>query len=104
MPQFIIKLPDKGTDYYLVWSTVVDAPITCGMSLEEFKDYYKHEYGRTGMEQLEDRLKRVEENGCSAYNETLDDLPICNRAGEHESHLTKEQILKRYCTNLTPAG
>jgi hypothetical protein len=41
MGRFICKFEDKDDVYYLEWSTVVDAPVTFGMSLEEFKEYYR---------------------------------------------------------------
>ena len=43
MGRFIIKLSGEGRDFYLEWSTVVDVPITSGMSLKEFKKYLTHE-------------------------------------------------------------
>lgn len=63
MPSFIIKVKDEkfNKDYYMEWSTIVDAPVTYGMSLDEFKEYYKEQYGIKGMEGLEDRMTRVEE-------------------------------------------
>lgn len=41
MPRFIIKLtdPKDGLSYYLIWSTVVDAPVTYGLSLDEIKEW-----------------------------------------------------------------
>ena len=43
MPRFIIKITDEkdNKDYYMMWSTVVDAPVTYGLSLDEFKEYFK---------------------------------------------------------------
>lgn len=97
MPQYVIKLSDRGKDYYLMWSTIVDAPITPGMSLDEFKAWYRDEYGRLSFEyELPERLKRVEERGTSCRDQTLDEVISCNRAGDNESELTKEQIIEAY--------
>jgi hypothetical protein len=40
MPTYICKFQDGEKAYYLEWSTIVDAPITTGMSLQEFKQHY----------------------------------------------------------------
>jgi hypothetical protein len=94
MPRYIIKLADK----YLEWSTIVDAPVTNGMSLEEFKEYYKSEYGVQGLNGLEERLKRVEEKGTSSiYEGSVDEVISGNRAGDNEKKLTKEEIIEKYC-------
>lgn len=100
MSRYIIKLKDENTEteYYLEWSTIVDAPITWGMSLEEFKIYYKEEYGREGMRGLEERLVKVEKTGHSAYgNITVDQIIDLNRAGVQEENLSKEEIIQKYC-------
>jgi hypothetical protein len=103
MPRYIIKLTDNDKDYYLLWSTIVDAPVTHGMSLEDFKIAYEQEYGRSGMSDLSQRLERVEQTGSSEYMGNLESLLGHNRAGENESCLTKEEIIKKYCLT-TPSG
>jgi len=97
MGRFIIKLSGEGRDFYLEWSTVVDVPITSGMSLKEFKKYYRKEYGSEGMRELPERLRRVESTGCSAPHTTLDNFLSCNRAGDNEEEISKEEIFKKYC-------
>ena len=98
MGHYIIKLNDGKQDYYLEYSSVCDAPITNGMNLDEFKEYYLEEYGRSGMEGLDQRLARVELKGTSEYNaESVDDTLVCNRAGKNETRLTKAQIIEMYC-------
>lgn len=99
MPQYICKLPCDGVDYYLIWSTIVDAPITEGMTHEEFMEYYAAEYGRQGLEALPERMKRVEQSGCS---DATDRRPVeewiggFNRAGPDESRLTFDEIVDTY--------
>ncbi len=103
MGRYIIKLIDKKDNnkpYYLEWSTVVDAPVTYGMSLDEFKEYYKEEYGNKGIEDLEQRMSRVESKGTSAYNElSAENVISYNRAGKQGGRLTYGQILEQYCRN-----
>lgn len=101
MPRYIVKFQDKqnNKDYYLEWSTIVDAPVTYGMSLTEFKEYYKIKYGLEGLKDLPERLQRVETNGTSAHNYDLDELIADNRAGKDETELSMEEIVEDYCRN-----
>jgi hypothetical protein len=100
MPRYIVKLNDGNRDYYLEWSTVVDAPVTFGVSLEEFKQGYQEQYGTEGMRALAERLVRVEKKGTSdLLHGSVDELLQFNRAGKGETCLTKEQIIDAYCVN-----
>lgn len=92
MPEFVVKLLDGDKSYYLSWSTVVDAPVTSGMSLEDFRDWYGDDA------ELDERLARVEAKGTSAnHYKSADELIAFNRAGLDETRLTKEQIIDHYC-------
>jgi hypothetical protein len=94
MAKYIVKIKDK----YLEWSTIVDAPITYGMSLNEFKEHYKEQYGANAMRSLQDRLKRVEKYGTSAIEGmSIENLIAGNRAGEDETELTLADIERDYC-------
>lgn len=98
MPRYIIKLhsSSRRKDYYLEWSTVVDAPVTRGMSLDEFKEYYRNHSGDR-VDSLDVRLLRVEKTGTSAFNETLKSVIADNKAGENGKHLTFNELLGKYC-------
>jgi hypothetical protein len=106
MPQHIIKLNDDRDkkEYYLIWSTIVDAPVTYGMSLNELKNWYKQQYGQNGMIELEGRLERVEKFGISAYPpfNVIENYFSFNRAGEDESVLDKNGIIEKYCRVPNP--
>ena len=93
MPRSIIKLKDQ----YLEWSTVVDAPVTTGMTLKDFKVYYRNEYGEDEMRGLEERLTRVDLEGVSSRLSSLDEMLSYNRAGKNETTLTADQIYDFYC-------
>lgn len=97
MPHYIIKVNHRGTPKYLIWSTIVDAPITYGMTREDFEQFYITEYGRRSSEDLPERLARCDEKGCSSFNETLGELISGNRAGDREGTLTLDEIIARYC-------
>jgi len=103
MPRYIVKLVDatNNKDYYLEWSTVVDAPVTHGMGLTQFTEYYQQEYGQSGMDGFDDRLKCVHEKGTSArYYDSAEDLVSFNRAGPGESPLTYEELVLYYCLKV----
>ena len=105
MPSYIIKMyppgdgkTDEAKARYLIWSTIVDAPISYGLGLKEFTTFYHNEYGNAGMFELEARMKRVEANGTSCMlGTTVEELTCGNRAGQNEKELTYEQIWKEFC-------
>jgi len=91
MPRCIAKFDN---DLYCEWSTVVDAPVTYGMTLKQLKSYIKRVYGSNGLDELPERLKRVEHHGTSFHDgTTIDDLIRSNRAGENGKRATKERII-----------
>jgi hypothetical protein len=92
MPKHIIKLKD----YYLEWSTIVDAPVTFGMSLDELNKYYQAEYGQSSLLPFAQKLKDTEEYGSSDRN-GIDSVISCNRAGPNEIPLSKARIYKVFC-------
>lgn len=94
MGRLIIKLEDK----YMEWSTIVDAPVTPGMSYFDFREYYTKEHGETSVMIFDERMSRVHSKGTSSFDdENVDETISANRAGENESCLTKEEIINRYC-------
>lgn len=94
VPSYLVKL----NDYYFEFSTIVDAPTTFGMSLEDFKKYYREMYGLDGMRILDERLERVERYGTSSQlKETAAEMLGGNRAGPNEEELTTDEIFKAYC-------
>jgi hypothetical protein len=90
MPRYVCQYNGR----WFEWSTVVDAPVTFGMTREEFIDYYNNEYsGRD----LESRMERAEQKGTSSMmDSTLEDLITSNRAGYNENHLTLGEIERIY--------
>ncbi len=97
MGRGIIKLEKGGESRYLEWSTIVDAPVTWGMTLDEFNEYYRHEYGAEGMRRLPDRMARTELKGTSFYLDAdVSDTIGHNRAGDSDVSLTHGQIWEKY--------
>ena len=91
MGRAIVKIKDK----YFVWSSIVDAPITYGMTVAELKAWHKLEYGKSV--DVEQRLKRVEERGTSYIDcRSVEEVIRMNRAGDNETCLTADEIYEKY--------
>lgn len=94
MGDFLVKL---DVDCYVEWSSVVDAPVTHTMTLEELREYVRREYGERGLSGFDARMARVEMFGTSSLDGTSAESMIsCNRAGDRESTITREEIIARY--------
>ena len=98
MSRCTIKIKDK----YFHWSTVVDAPITDGMNLEDFRNWYKNEYSSYYNEKLFDKMidtltkyPAANGNGNPIAN-TIDEAISFNHAGKNGLYLTAEQIYEQY--------
>jgi hypothetical protein len=90
MGRCIVKLGSK----YVEWSSVSDAPVTYGMTLEELKDHVRFRYGQEGVDELPERLARVEEYGTSSFPpDKVEDLVLFNRAGHQGSCLTLKELV-----------
>lgn len=107
MPRHILKLtdPSDGQAYYLVWSTVVDAPITGGMSREALREHWREQEGVAGLREMDRAMDRVEATGVSSprYRDPSD-LLKGNRAGEDESELTLAEVIEEYCRRRAEKG
>ena len=95
MPRYTVKIKDR----YFHWSTIVDAPITDGMSREEFCAWYLKEYGVNhrfkNMMDLLEKYPAVNGNAV-VMAETMEDAISGNRAGENGEYLTADEIYEQY--------
>lgn len=83
---------------YLEWSTVVDAPVTYGMTEDELRDYYAREYGGEAVRRLPETLERVRARGTSSYvSRSREETIARNRAGENGEEISLSEIARRYC-------
>lgn len=102
MPRYIVRLDGEQGPRYLEWSTIVDAPVTFGMSADEFAEHYRSEYGSDGMRRFPERIQRVIETGISARDgTTVEDLIADNRAGPEEAELSVEELYRAYGLGLS---
>jgi hypothetical protein len=96
MPKYIVK----HKEYFLIWSTIVDAPVAVCSSEEELFSWWKEEYGRQGIRGLESEKKVY--GHIKTY--PLKKEVACNRAGPDESELTEDEIYCAYCLGETING
>lgn len=105
MGSFILKVAGA----YIEWSTITDAPVTFGMTREEFEAHYREQNGAQGMKELPARLARVDATGTSSMlpeHQSADDVMWLNRAGRGMA-LSKAEIIRwfvRERRNPTKAG
>jgi hypothetical protein len=95
----------RGIIYYKgvfnVWSTVADAPIfVSGLTGGMLRRWIKEELGADGLAELPVRIEQAMKTGCDdmKLGHTLDDLIEVNRAGEHDSNMSKEAFLAKFFT------
>lgn len=97
MGRTIVKLQKGEEVRYIVWSSVVDAPVTYGLTYEELEEHIRFEQGQEGMDALSSRMGRVYQYGTSSWDEeSPEELMAFNRAGEKESCLTFDEIVQKY--------
>ena len=88
----IIKIKDR----YMEWSTIVDAPVSPALAIDDFREWYRDKYGRVGLRDFENDLEEIDERGTN-YNYTkLETVVELNRAGEKEARITLDEIYERY--------
>lgn len=84
---------------FFTWSTIVDAPITFGVSREEYEEDFRIEKGLDAfVHELPARMERALAKGTSSMSHgSLEDLVGHNYAGFGGTRLTFEQIIQIYC-------
>lgn len=90
MPKYIIEhVCSDGVTRYMIWSTIVDAPLTFGCSLDDIFRVWRERHGAQGVEVLKQDL------AIHGFD-SLDTVITCNRAGKNETCLSRQQIIDYY--------
>jgi hypothetical protein len=97
MGRGLVRFERDGREWFVEWSTVVDAPITYGLTEAELRDYIREEYGRQGSADLDERIVRCRGTGTSFRGETGPTVILGNRAGHNEALLSEDEIVEWYC-------
>lgn len=105
MPRHIIKIKD----HYLLWSSVVDAPVAvCDEAQFELLGrlyFCDREPSEADLAFFNDLVDRVKKHGTS-HKQLVDveDFVAFNRAGPSECSLTLSEIYRAYCLGETVNG
>ncbi len=97
MGQFIARLERDGVERFLLWSEVVDAPVSYLLSEEQLTAYIKDEKGQEGLRELPARLERARRYGTSLLeHRSVEEACYPNRAGKRESCLRVSELWDAY--------
>ena len=96
----IVKLHDEklNKDWWMLWSSILDAPYTYGLSKEDFLSMAFGEGLDLDDEDFRMRIERTELTGTSELIGDLAGTLACNRAKQNE-YATLQEILENMCRN-----
>jgi hypothetical protein len=92
MGRCVIQLDGK----FMEWTSVSDGPASLLLTEEQFRRYWREEYGRARWHELAEILLTVKKNGTTARGYTVDKIIKNNRAGKNDNPLTKQQLIDCY--------
>ena len=82
---------------YFIWSTVVDAPTTYGMTERECVQWLSLINNISGFGHAAAEMVDAQKSGTNSELVTLDTINSHNRAGYREGYLTLDEIYQIYC-------
>ena len=92
MPHYVLKIKGKERTRYMIWSTIVDAPIYYDMDYEDVRKYWNEQFGRQGMLGFKRMMEEVEKTG-SSIGQSPREIIKGNRAGKNERPLSYDRIV-----------
>lgn len=98
----VIKVDNGGEERFLVWSSIVDAPVTFGCTADEVMQFFLDRAARDARESAERALSEARDPQLSRQWEArLEDVVVVNRAGPGEAALTADEIVEFYVRRQT---
>ncbi len=94
----ILKI-DGAPRPYLILPDNEGKPLASGMTEGELRNYFNKNLKRH-VPSLERKLMRANEKGCSSFEYNLRDFLEFNCAGPNGEYLSKEEIVKLYCSGV----
>lgn len=92
MPRYVIHHEGR----YNLFSTIVNQPIFPeSLSLEQLEAYIQDRSGKEGLRQLEKKLERAHQKGCSELRMTLQDC-VDDYNLEINQDVSLEQFIERF--------
>lgn len=85
---------------YNLYTTIADGfCYESALTLEQLEQVIKERQGSDGIARLPERLERAHIFGHSGlFGGSLNELLLCNRAGENEKHLSYEECINKFLT------
>jgi hypothetical protein len=101
MSEYVLRLHKDGRDYFLRWSSVVDAPITPGLPEDAFLTYCTEHRDRLAVSLDFDEAVELAKRPCGTsdtYVPPMDVVDVVegNRAGAEEEELTLRGVIMKY--------
>lgn len=100
MGKCIFKVDDNGEERFLVWSSIVDAPVTFACTAEEIEAYFVEEAIERAKRDTAEMIERARRRGTSSLVDggTLADFGGrgANRAGPDETALSTKELREFY--------
>lgn len=97
MGKCIYKVDDNGKERFIVWSSVVDGPVTFALTAEEIEAYLVEEAVERAKRDVREMLERTRRTGTSSYDGgSLADEGGANRAGPDETCLSADELFEFY--------
>ena len=98
MPHGILRIQRGDETRYLMWSTIVDAPISYALTEAEVIQFIREDAADTAERSGRPHLERAKAHGTSWHHHgrNADDMIANNRAGDDETTLTLAEIIDRY--------
>jgi hypothetical protein len=98
MGKAIFRVDDNGKERFLVWSSIVDAPITFACTAEEVTEMLVEDAREDAERMAQDMIDRARVTGSSSRRGfiTLADVVAANHAGPSGSALTEDEIVEFY--------
>lgn len=94
MGRSLISFKEKDTRYFIVWSSVVDAPITCALTLSELRCYPNAYAGAFDDRWTLSDLKTTIKYG-SSFGESIEEHIKFNAAGRRGGQVKAKTIFKQ---------
>lgn len=96
MGRAIISFEHAGERWFAVWSSVVDAPLTCALTEPELREWFTWQYGAQGASGWAAAVWLAKEFGTSdRRDDGAQETAALNRAGRGETQLTWEQLVEQ---------
>jgi hypothetical protein len=88
---------------FLIWSSVVDAPIVYDCTVDDLREYVREKSGSDGLRGFDDSVERAVATGTSSrLDRSLEELVVGNHAGPDGEEIPYEDVIRFYFVEKRP--